>query len=106
MAAMLTRKLRLCHVTGTEARACASSSAPASSTSSASRPAAAEARARMDVDFKSGEAEIAFNPDYVLGVQDCEEGLVRLTFNERSSPASSRSPRATSTSLMPITIEG
>ena len=60
----------------------------------------------MDVDFKGGEAEIAFNPDYVLdGLKNCEEGLVRLTFNERSSPGKFTLAENYVYIVMPITIE-
>jgi DNA polymerase-3 subunit beta len=107
-AALLARKLRLvANVTGTEARAVRFKLAPGELDLFGQSAGRGEARARMDVDFKDGEAEIAFNPDYVLdGLKNCEEGLVRLTFNERSSPGKFTLAENYVYIVMPITIEG
>jgi len=107
-AGLLTRKLRLvANVTGTEARAVRFKLTPGELDLFGQSAGRGEARARMDVDFKGTEAEIAFNPDYVLdGLKNCEEGLVRLTFNERSSPGKFTLAENYVYIVMPITIEG
>ena len=47
-----------------------------------------EARARMECAFKGApSAEISFNPDYLLeGLKQCEGSMVKLEFNEKTSP--------------------
>jgi DNA polymerase III sliding clamp (beta) subunit (PCNA family) len=58
------------------------------------------------VDFKGSQAEIAFNPDYVLeGLKNCETGLVRLSFNERSSPGKFTLGENYVYIVMPITVD-
>jgi len=60
----------------------------------------------MEVDFKGAQAEIAFNPDYVLeGLKNCETGLVRLSFNERSSPGKFTLGENYVYIVMPITVD-
>ncbi len=107
-AALLSRKLRLvANVTGTEARAVRLKLGPGELELFGQSAGRGEARARMDVDFKGSEAEIAFNPDYVLdGLKGCEEGLVKLSFNERSSPGKFTLAENYIYIVMPITIEG
>ena len=107
-AALLARKLRLvANVTGTEARAVRLKFTPGELEFFGHSAGRGEAHARMDVDFKGTEAEIAFNPDYVLeGLKNCEDGLVRLSFNERSSPGKFTLAENYIYIVMPITIDG
>ena len=65
-----------------------------------------EARAKMDVDFPSDLAEIAFNPDYVVdGLKNCEGGQVRLQFNEKTSPGKFTLGENYLYVVMPITVD-
>ena len=65
-----------------------------------------EARARLEADFKGDQAEIAFNPDYVLeGLKNCEEQQVRLEFNEKTSPGKFKLGENYIYIVMPITID-
>jgi DNA polymerase III subunit beta len=64
------------------------------------------ATAHMEVGFKEGEADIAFNPDYVLdGLKHCQEETVRLEFNERTSPGKFRLGENYLYIVMPITVD-
>lgn len=64
-----------------------------------------EATAHMEVDFKDGEADIAFNPDFVIdGLKHCQEETVRLEFNERTSPGKFRLGENYIYVVMPITV--
>ena len=65
-----------------------------------------EARAHLEVDFKGDAAEIAFNPDYVNdGLKHCESDVVRLEFNERTSPGKFCLGENYVYIVMPITVE-
>ncbi|MDA1264000.1 MAG: DNA polymerase III subunit beta [Planctomycetota bacterium] len=65
-----------------------------------------EAKAHLEVDFKDGEADIAFNPDYVMdGLKHCQEETVRLEFNERTSPGKFRLGENYLYIVMPITVD-
>lgn len=64
------------------------------------------ATAHLEVGFKDEEAEIAFNPDYVLdGLKHCQEETVRLEFNERTSPGKFRLGENYLYIVMPITVD-
>ncbi len=103
----LIRKLRLvANVTGVEARAVKLKLTPGHLDLFGQSVGRGEARAAMEVDFKGTQAEIAFNPDYVLeGLKNCETGLVRLSFNERSSPGKFTLGENYVYIVMPITVE-
>jgi len=65
-----------------------------------------EATAHMEVDFKGKDAEIAFNPDYVLdGLKNCDFDSVRLEFNEKTSPGKFCLGENYIYIVMPITID-
>jgi len=54
----------------------------------------------------NGEAEIAFNPDFVLdGLKNCEGGHVKLQFNERTSPGKFTLGENYMYVVMPITVD-
>ena len=65
-----------------------------------------EAQAEMDVAYPGEEAEIAFNPDYLIdGLKNCESDLVKLEFNEKTSPGKFTLGENYVYIVMPITIE-
>lgn len=65
-----------------------------------------EATAHMEVAFKGGEADIAFNPDYVIdGLKNCDMEAIRLEFNERTSPGKFRLGESYVYVVMPITVD-
>ncbi len=64
------------------------------------------ATAHMEVGFKDEEADIAFNPDYVMdGIKHCQEEIIRLEFNERNSPGKFRLGENYIYIVMPITVD-
>ena len=66
-----------------------------------------EAKANMEVDYGGGDAEIAFNPDYVLdGIKNCEIESLRLEFEDRTSPGKFTLGENYVYIVMPITIDG
>ena len=49
--------------------------------------ASGRAESHMDVTSQGGDAEISFNPDFIGdGLRNCERDVVRLEFNDRTSP--------------------
>lgn len=65
-----------------------------------------EAKANMDVEFKDGPAEIAFNPDFVLdGLKHCAQDHLTLEFNEANSPGKFRLGENFIYIVMPITVD-
>lgn len=64
------------------------------------------ARARMEVAYKGATSEIAFNPDYVLeGLKNAEGALVKLEFNDRTSPGKFTLGENYVYIVMPITVD-
>jgi len=106
-AELLMRKLRLvANVTGDEARAVRLSVKKGSMDLFGHSAGRGEARAAMEVEFKGKNAEIAFNPDYVIdGLKNCENGSVVLEFNEKTSPGKFRLGENYIYIVMPITID-
>ena len=106
-AELFGRKLRLvANVTGEEARAVRLSAAAGSLELFGASAGRGEAHAHMEVDFKGDKAEIAFNPDYVLdGIKNCESGILRLEFNEKTSPGKFTLGENYIYIVMPITID-
>jgi DNA polymerase-3 subunit beta len=84
----LAKKLRLvANVTGDEARAVRLKLSRNELELFGQSVGRGEATAHLEVDFAGDAADIAFNPDYVIeGIKNCETDVVRLVFNERSSP--------------------
>ena len=65
-----------------------------------------EATAQMEADFKGSPTDIAFNPDYVQdGLKNCETSVVRLEFNDKSSPGKFTLGENYVYVVMPITID-
>ncbi len=65
-----------------------------------------EATAHMDVEYAGKAAEIAFNPDFVLdGLKTGERDIVRLEFNDRTSPGKFQLGESYVYVVMPITLE-
>ena len=71
--------------------------------------AASSGRPRRDVrcsPFGGGPALIAFNPDYVLdGLKNAEREVVRLEFNDKSSPGKFTLGESYIYIVMPITVD-
>jgi DNA polymerase-3 subunit beta len=111
-AEVLMKKLRLvANVTGTEARAVRlkfanGGSGPGTMELFGQSVGRGEARAHMEVDFKGEKAEIAFNPDYVIeGLKNCEGGMLKLEFNEKTSPGKFTLGENYIYIVMPITVD-
>lgn len=104
---LLQRKLRLvANVTGVEARAVRFKLGKGDLELFGQSVGRGEARARMDVDFKGSSAEIAFNPDFVIeGLRHCEEPVVKLAFNEKTSPGKFQLGEEYIYVVMPITVD-
>jgi len=104
---LLTRKLRLvANVTGDEARAVRLSFKKGEMELFGQSAGRGEAHAHMDVDFKGKQAEIAFNPDYVIdGLKNCESSTVRLEFKDKTSPGKFYLGESYIYVVMPITID-
>ena len=65
-----------------------------------------EAHAHMEADFKGKQAEIAFNPDYVVeGLKHCEGERVQLQFSEKTAPGKFLLGENYVYVVMPITID-
>jgi DNA polymerase-3 subunit beta len=103
----LTQKLRLvANVTGAETRAVKLKFTRDELSLTGQTVGRGGARARMDVSFKGDAAEIAFNPDYVLeGFKQAEGALVKLEFNERTSPGKFTLGENYIYIVMPITVD-
>lgn len=106
-ATLLERKIRLvANVTGDEARAVRFAAKPGQLELFGQSAGRGEARALMNADYKSGPADVAFNPDYVIeGLKNCEGGLVRLEFNERTAPGKFKLGENYVYIVMPITLD-
>lgn len=103
----LIKKLRLvANVTGTEARAVRLRLSPNSLDLFGQSVGRGEAHARLDVMYKGDSAEIAFNPDYVLdGLKNCEGGVLKLEFNDKTSPGKFTLGENYVYIVMPITVD-
>jgi DNA polymerase III subunit beta len=106
-AVLLMKKLRLvANVTGSEARAVKLRLKRGELELFGQSVGRGEARAHMPVEFAHDEAEIAFNPDYVVeGLKNCETGVVRLQFNEKTSPGKFTLGENYLYVVMPITVD-
>ncbi|MEO0649249.1 MAG: DNA polymerase III subunit beta [Planctomycetota bacterium] len=84
----LTRKLKLVsNVTTADARAVKLGLDGQRLTISGRSSASGRAESHMDVTFKGEDAEISFNPDFIVdGLRNCERDVVMLEFNDRTSP--------------------
>ena len=106
-AAVLERKIRLvANVTGEEARAVRFSAKAGRLELFGQSAGRGEAHAALEVDFKGASSEVAFNPDYVIdGLKNCETGIVRLEFNEKTAPGKFRLGENYIYVVMPITLD-
>lgn len=106
-AELFSRKLRLVsNVTGDEARAVRLKLRKGNLDLFGQSSGRGQAHAHMEVDYSGTEADIAFNPDYVLeGVKNCEGDSVRLEFTDRTSPGKFTLGEHFVYIVMPITIE-
>ena len=104
---LLSRKLRLvANVTGAEARAVRLQIKQGELALAGHSAGRGEAHAEMEVEYKGDEAEIAFNPDYVLeGLKHCERETVALEFNDRLSPGKFSLGESYTYIVMPITVD-
>lgn len=106
-AELLGRKIRLvANVTGDEARAVRFSVKKDHMEIFGQSAGRGEATAHMEVEYPGEEAEIAFNPDYVIeGLKNCESDKVHLEFNEKTSPGKFTLGENYIYVVMPITID-
>lgn len=104
---LLSRKIRLvANVTGDEARAVKLSLKKGELQLFGQSAGRGEATAHMEVDYKGGKAEIAFNPDYVVdGLKNSELERITLAFNERTAPGKFTLGEDYTYVVMPITID-
>ena len=106
-AELLARKLRLvANVTGDDARAVKLKMSRDQLEFFGHSVGRGEAHAHMEVVFKGSDAEIAFNPDYVLdGLKNCEGDTVRLEFDQRTTPGKFTLGENYVYVVMPITVD-
>jgi len=106
-AEMISRKLRLvANVTGDEARAVRLKIDKGELELFGQSVGRGEAHAHMEIDYNGGPAEIAFNPDYVLdGIKNAERDVVKLEFNDKTSPGKFSLGENYIYIVMPITID-
>jgi DNA polymerase-3 subunit beta len=65
-----------------------------------------EASAEMETTVKGDPDDVAYNPDYLMdGIKNCETDVVRLEFNERTSPGKFTLGENYLYVVMPITID-
>lgn len=106
-AELLARKLRLvANVTGDDARAVRLRMHENQLDLFGQSVGRGEAKAHLEVVFKGAQAEIAFNPDYVLdGLKHCEGDTVRLEFEQRTTPGKFTLGESYIYIVMPITVD-
>lgn len=104
---MLGRKLRLvANVSGNETRAVRLRVRSGELELHGHAAGKGTATANLEVDFKGEQAEIAFNPDYVLdGLKNGDGDRVRLEFNSHNSPGKFVLGENHIYIVMPITID-
>ena len=103
----LSRKLKLVsNVTTQDARAVRLSLTPEKLELTGRSTASGQASSEMEVHWAGDEADIAFNPDFLLeGLRNCESDLVVLEFNDRTSPGKFTLGENYVYVVMPITID-
>ncbi|HKX46789.1 MAG TPA: DNA polymerase III subunit beta [Planctomycetota bacterium] len=106
-AELLARKLKLVsNVTSQDARAVKLALSAGKLEVFGRSAAAGEAAAELEVDYRGDGAEIAFNPDFLMdGLRNCENELVALEFNERTSPGKFTLGESYVYVVMPITVD-
>ena len=85
---LMAKKLKLVsNVTTADARAVKLTLSEGSMSIRGRSSTSGKAESQLDIDYKGEESDIAFNPDFLLdGLRICETDLVRLEFNDRTSP--------------------
>jgi len=104
---LMSQKLRLVsNVTSTDTRAVRLSFEKGRMTIFGRSAAAGEATAHVEVELEGSPADVAFNPDYLIeGLKNCETEVVRLEFNEKTSPGKFTLGENYVYIVMPITID-
>jgi DNA polymerase-3 subunit beta len=104
---VFSRKLRLvANVTGDEARAVRLRLKKNELELFGQSTGRGEAHAHMEVEFGGAEAEIAFNPDYVLdGIKNSDGEDLQLEFESKTSPGKFTLGESFIYIVMPITID-
>jgi len=103
----LNQKLKLvAHVTSPDTRAVRLSLEKGRMTIFGRAASTGEATAHMPVEFEGEAGDIAFNPDYLIdGLKNCETDVVRLEYNDRTSPGKFTLGENYIYIVMPITID-
>jgi len=104
---LLAKKLRLvANVTGDEARAVKLKMSKNQLEVFGQSAGRGEATAHMEVAYKGDDAEIAFNPDYVIdGLKNCTLDTLSLEFTEHTSPGKFHLGEGYVYVVMPITVD-
>lgn len=106
-AELLARKLRLVsNVTTSDARAVRVGLRGNRITLHGRSTSTGQATSELEAIAKGTEAEITFNPDFIMeGLKNCESDRVRLEFNERTSPGKFTLGENYVYIVMPITVD-
>lgn len=106
-ARILNQKLKLvANVTSPETRAVRLSLEKGRLSIHGRSAATGAAVAHLEVDFDGEPGDIAFNPDYLIdGLKNCETDVVRLEYNEKTSPGKFTLGENYVYVVMPITID-
>lgn len=104
---LLAQKLRLvANVTSNDTRAVRLSLDKGRMTIHGKSATMGEASAQVDVQFQGTPGDIAFNPDYIIeGLKNCEHEMVKLEYNERTSPGKFTLGENYVYVVMPITVD-
>jgi DNA polymerase-3 subunit beta len=107
VAEVLTRKLRLvANVTSADTRAVRLSFGKDQVEINGRSAGTGAAAAQLEADVRGKPGPIAFNPDYLIdGLKNCESELVRLEFNEKTSPGKFTLGENYLYVVMPITVD-
>lgn len=103
----LTRKIKLVsNVTTQDARAVKLAFESGKLEVTGRSTTSGQATSEMEVHFAGDEAEIAFNPDFLVeGIRHCETDVVVLEFNDRTSPGKFTLGENYLYVVMPITVD-
>ena len=104
---LLARKLRLvANVTSQDTRAVRLSFSDGHMQIFGKSTGYGEASAQLETTVKGDPDDVAFNPDYLMdGIKNCEADVVRLEYNERTSPGKFTLGENYVYVVMPITID-
>ena len=104
---LLARKLRLvANVTSQDTRAVRLSCSKNELSIFGKSSGYGEASAQLEATIQGEPDDVAYNPDYLMdGIKNCESDVVRLEFNERTSPGKFTLGENYVYVVMPITID-